>query len=151
MTDCIQQKSEISEHTNEVCIFCKIIKGEIPSSKVYENENVLAFLDIGPVNKGHTLVISKKHFVNVFDSNEEDWIKVMKVVRKLAKAVKEASNCDAVNIMSSNGAESGQVVMHAHTHIIPRFKDDGLKLWPQGKYEEGEMEEFASKIKDSLD
>ena len=128
------------------CIFCKIIKGEIPCSKVYEDSNVLAFLDIKPIQKGHTLVIPKKHFVNVFDSNQEEWSFVMEAVRKVSKAVKKAVNCDGINIMSSNGSEAGQVVMHAHTHIIPRFKDDGLKLWPGKDYEEGEMDKVKEKI-----
>ncbi len=128
------------------CLFCKIVNGDIPCSKVYEDSHVLAFLDIGPVNKGHTLVIPKKHYVNVFDIPEEDWISVMKSVRKVSSAVKKAVGVDAVNIMSSNGEVSGQVVMHSHTHIIPRLKEDGLKLWSQGKYEEGEMDSFKEKI-----
>ena len=128
------------------CIFCKIIKGEISCSKVYEDSNVLAFLDISPIAKGHTLVIPKKHFVNVFDSNQEEWNFVMEAVRKVSEAVKKAINCDGINIMSSNNEAAGQVVMHAHIHIIPRFKDDGLKLWPQGKYEEGEMDKVKEKI-----
>jgi len=128
------------------CIFCKIIKGEIPSSKIYENDKVLAFLDIGPVNKGHTLVIPKKHFTNIFDIDEKVLDEVSRVVRKIAPAVKKAVNADGVNVMSSNGEAAGQVVMHSHIHIIPRFKNDGLKLWPQGKYEEGEMNSFKEKI-----
>ena len=146
MEDCIQQKSEISEHAREACIFCKIIKGEIPCSKVYENDKVLAFLDISPVNKGHTLVVPKKHFTNILDIDEKELDEVGRVVRKVAPAVKEAVDADGLNIMSSNGEAAGQVVMHSHIHIIPRFKDDGLKLWPQGKYEKGEMEKTKDNI-----
>ena len=132
------------------CIFCKIIKGEIPSNKVYEDEKVLAFLDIGPVNKGHTLVIPKKHAMNIFDIEQEDLNAVSEIVRKIAPAVKKAVNADGLNIMSSNGKAAGQLVMHSHIHIIPRFKDDGLKHWPQGTYKEGEIEQVKEKIINSL-
>lgn len=128
------------------CLFCKIIKGEIPSNKIYENDKVLAFLDIGPVNKGHALVIPKKHAVNIFDIEENDLNAVSEVVRKIAPAIKQAVNADGLTITSSNGQAAGQVVMHSHIHIIPRFKDDGLKLWPQGKYEEGEDKDIKQKI-----
>ena len=132
------------------CLFCKIIKGEIPCSKVYENDKVLAFLDIGPVNKGHTLIIPKNHATNIFDIEEEDLNQVSNVIRKIAPAIKKAVNADGLTITSSNGQAAGQVVMHSHIHIIPRFKDDGLKLWPQGKYEEGEAEKVAEEIKSNL-
>ena len=106
------------------CLFCKIIKGEIPSSKVYEDERVFAFLDIGPINKGHTLVIPKKHVTNIFDIETEDLDALSEAVRKIAPAVKKALDADGVNIMSSNGEAAGQVIMHSHIHIIPRFKGD---------------------------
>ena len=128
------------------CIFCRIIRGAIPSYKVYEDEKVLAFLDIGPVNTGHTLVIPKKHCTNIFDIEVEDLDAVSEVVRKIAPAIKEAVNADGVNIMSSKGKAAGQLVMHSHIHIIPRFKDDGLKHWPQKEYKEGEAEETKEKI-----
>ena len=128
------------------CIFCKIIKGDIPSNKIYENDKVLAFLDIGPVNKGHTLVIPKKHCTNILDIETEDLDAVSEVVRKIAPAIKQAVDADGLTITSSNGEAAGQVVMHSHIHIIPRFEDDGLKLWPQGKYEEGEAEKTKDKI-----
>jgi histidine triad (HIT) family protein len=128
------------------CLFCKIVKGEIPCSKVYENSNVLAFLDIGPVNKGHTLVIPKKHVVNIFDIDENSLIEVSKVTKKIAPIIKKAVNADGINITTNNGQAAGQVVMHSHTHIIPRFNDDGHKHWGSGKYNEGEMEEVKEKI-----
>ena len=128
------------------CIFCKIIKGEIPCNKIYEDENVLAFLDISPVNKGHTLVIPKKHCTNVFDADEETLCNISKAVKKIAKAMRLALGIEGVNIQTNNGQTSGQVVMHLHTHIIPRYKGDGLKLWPQGKYKDKEAEEIKEKI-----
>jgi len=130
----------------ENCIFCKIIKGEIPCSKVYETDKTIAFLDISPVNKGHTLVVPKKHAVNILDIESNDLNAVSDVVRKLAPAIKKAMNADGLTITSNNGQAAGQVIMHSHIHIIPRFKEDGLKLWPQGEYKEGERQETAKKI-----
>ncbi len=128
------------------CLFCKIIKREIPSSKLYETENVLAFLDIAPVHKGHALVVPKKHCMNILDIDENNLTEVAKAVKKVALAVKKATNADAITVTSNNEKAAGQVVMHYHIHIIPRFKDDGLELWPQGKYEENEMDEYKKKI-----
>ncbi len=128
------------------CIFCKIIRGEIPCSKVFENEKFFAFLDIGPVNRGHTLVIPKKHYKNLFDMPEEELKGYMEAIQKVSKAVMKGVDADGVNINMSNESAAGQVVMHAHVHIIPRFKNDGLKLWPQGKYEEGEADKTRKKI-----
>ena len=132
------------------CIFCKIIKGEIPSNKVYENEKVLAFLDIGPVNKGHALVIPKEHYVNIYDIPENLLKNVIAAVKKVSKAVKKGVNADGINLNMSNDPSAGQVVMHFHMHVIPRFKNDNLKLWPQSKYKEGEAEEVKKKIKENL-
>ena len=128
------------------CIFCKIVKGEIPCSRVFENEKFFAFLDIGPVNKGHTLVIPKKHYKNLFDMPEDEIKGYMEVIQKVSKAVMKGIDADGVNINMSNEPAAGQVVMHTHIHIIPRFKNDGLKLWPQGKYEEGEADKTREKI-----
>lgn len=128
------------------CIFCKIVKGEIPCSKVFENEKFLAFLDIGPVNKGHTLVIPKKHYKNLFDMPKEELNDYLEVIQRVSKAVMKGVDADGVNINMSNESAAGQVVMHSHFHLIPRLKNDGLKLWPQGKYAEGE----ATKVRDKI-
>ncbi|MBL7051246.1 HIT family protein [Candidatus Woesearchaeota archaeon] len=130
----------------EECLFCKIVKGELPSSKIYEDENTLAFLDLFPVNKGHSLVISKEHYENIFDVPEEILSKISSVVKKVASAVKKGVNADGISIIQSNGKSAGQVIPHIHFHVMPRFKEDGLKLWPQGKYDENEMEEYKNTI-----
>jgi len=150
MEDGIQQKSKVSEHTSEACIFCKIIAGTIPCDKVYENEFVLSFIDILPVNKGHVLVIPKKHCRNLFDISEEDLVNVAKALKPISIAVKEAVKAEGVNIGMNNEEAAGQAVWHTHFHIIPRFMDDGLKHWPHKKYEEGERKEFAAKIQACL-
>jgi len=133
------------------CIFCKIVKGEIPSEKVFENKKFLAFLDIGPVNKGHTLVIPKKHYKNLFDMPEEELKGYIEAIQKVSKAIIKAVNADGISINMSNEPAAGQVVMHAHFHLIPRLKGDGLKLWPQGKYKEGEADEIKDKITNCLE
>lgn len=130
----------------EECLFCKIVKGELPSSKLYEDEDTLAFLDLFPVNKGHSLVISKEHYENIFDVPADILSKVSSVMKNVADAVKKGVNADGISIAQSNGKDAGQVISHIHFHVMPRFKNDGLKLWPQGKYEEGEMDKFKEDI-----
>lgn len=132
------------------CIFCKIIAGELPSFKVYEDEKTIAFLDIRPVNAGHTLVAPKIHSHNIFDIAPEDWAATSETVRKLAIAIEKGVRADGVNIAMNNREHAGQVVPHPHVHIIPRFKGDGLKLMPQRSYEKGEAETTLEKIRDAL-
>lgn len=132
------------------CIFCKIVRGEIPSYKVYEDEEVLAFLDIRPVNAGHTLVIPKTHSHSIFDISESDWLLVSRAVRKLSIAIEKGVNADGVNIAMNNREHAGQIVHHPHVHIIPRFKGDGLKLMPQRAYTDGEAERAQRKIREAL-
>jgi histidine triad (HIT) family protein len=132
------------------CIFCKIVKGEIPSEKVYENSDVLTFLDIGPVNKGHALVIPKKHYETLLDLPDDLLAKVAVAVKKISGAVMKATNAEGISIGQSNYKAAGQLVFHAHFHIMPRFSNDGLKLWPQGRYSEGEIKKYGEKIRSSL-
>ena len=131
-------------------IFTKILSGEIPCAKVYEDDYVLAFLDIGPVHPGHTLVIPEKEVITIFDADEETLKALIIAIKKVAKAVKEATHCDGLNVLQNNFRASGQLVDHLHFHLIPRFANDGLKHWPQGKYEEGQMEELQKRIKGAL-
>ncbi len=134
----------------EDCIFCKIVNGEIPCNKVYENDKVLAFLDINPVNKGHALVIPKEHYKDLLVMPDNILAEVAKVGKRVAKAVMKATGAAGFNLGQNNGKTAGQAVMHFHLHIIPRFENDGLTLWPQGKYEGKEEEEIAEKIRSLL-
>jgi len=134
----------------EDCIFCKIVKGEIPCSKVYEDENVLAFLDIAPVHKGHTLVIPKKHFETILDIPEQELKGLILAVKKVVIAVEKGVDADGFVVTMSNKKAAGQEVPHAHFHIIPRYEDDGLKHWPKVEYKEGEMEEYKNKLTEQL-
>ncbi|MDD2935254.1 MAG: HIT family protein [Candidatus Pacebacteria bacterium] len=133
------------------CLFCKIIKGEIPSTKVYEDENIFAFLDINPNNIGHTLVIPKKHSRNILDIEERDLKNVIMGVQKISQAIKKAVSADGINVMNNNEPVAGQVIFHTHFHIIPRFESDGYKHWKgKTKYAEGEAEQVAEKIRKEI-
>lgn len=133
-------------------LFLKIISGEIPSSKIYEDEHTFAFLDINPVNHGHTLVVPKDRYPNVYDVPEDVWVHVMKTVRKIAPAVKKAVGADGINIIMNNDPAADQLVTdHAHIHIVPRFKDDGFTSWPGTPYQnDEEKEHVAEKIRATL-
>jgi histidine triad (HIT) family protein len=122
------QQNKNSEHTSETCIFCKIIKGEISCKKVYEDETVLAFLDINGITEGHTLVIPKEHYTNIFDIPEESLSNIIKVVKKLSVLYKEKLGCDGINVVNANDKSAHQSVFHYHMHIIPRKENDGIDL-----------------------
>jgi|TARA_B100001971_G_C18217064_1_gene554583 histidine triad (HIT) family protein len=129
------------------CVFCKIIKGDIPSTKLYEDENILAFLDIMPANKGHTLVIPKKHYETLTDVPVDELEKLTKELQKITVAVVKATNAEGFNVVMNNKEVAGQVVPHAHFHIVPRFPNDGMAFkWPTKKYEDGEVDKFKEKI-----
>lgn len=129
------------------CIFCKIASGAIPSATVYEDDDFRAILDIAPAHKGHTILLPKYHAANLFEIPDDIAAKALPVVKKVAKAIKEETGCDGVNILQNNGAAAGQSVFHLHIHMIPRFENDGiLPVWNSGSYEDGEAAKLAEKI-----
>lgn len=133
------------------CIFCKIVSGEVPSSNIYEDENVLSFLDISPANKGHTLVIPKKHFEKFNDMPEEAASDLMKAANKISKAVEKAVEPNGYSILINNSEAAGQEIKHVHLHIIPKYNNDDFKLlWTHKQYREGEIDEYQRKIKKLL-
>ena len=132
------------------CIFCKIVNKELPANIIYENDSVLAFLDITPVNLGHTLVVPKEHSTDIFDISDNSWIEVMKVVKKVAPAVKEGAKACGINIGMNNNPCAGQVVMHPHVHIMPRFENDGRELWHGKEVSQEELQNTAKNIKNAL-
>ena len=113
------------------CIFCKIITREIPSNIVYEDEHVLAFSDIAPATLGHTLVIPKKHCVDIFDMNDEQAALVFQSVPKIAQLLQDEHQCAGLNIINNNGVAAGQCVFHYHLHLVPRYDNDEFaeKFW----------------------
>lgn len=132
------------------CIFCKIIKGEIPAHKVYEDGDTLAFLDINPVHEGHTLVIPKDHFENIYGLPPEICAKLSLVAQKIAIALKNSVDADGINIIMNNEQDAGQVFFHAHLHVIPRKQNDNLATWPQKPYEEGVASAMQEKITSTI-
>ena len=127
----------------ETCIFCKIIKGEIPADKVYEDENILAFLDANPVNPGHTLVIPKKHFAKIEETPDEIISKIFIKSKELMKKIKIATDADFV-VLSIVGLD----VPHFHIHLVPRYHNDGMaNFWPEKKFDKEKSKEIIDKIK----
>ena len=135
------------------CIFCKIVKGEIPSMKVYEDDRVLGFMDINPVNDGHLLVIPKAHAATIREIPEADFVAVMSAVHKLAHAVQKALNPEGITLMQLNGAASNQVVPHLHVHIVPRWSGDGLTIsrWKLVQGDMDKIKDIAERIRDKVE
>ena len=132
----------------EDCIFCKIIDGKIPAAKVYEDGLTVSFLDIMPANKGHCLVVPKKHSQTLAEMEDNDLVAMIKTAKKVARALSLSFGNGSFNIVMNNGKEAGQVVNHSHIHLIPRFQKDRLRIkWSHFKYEGDEMKEYADKIK----
>lgn len=133
------------------CIFCKLANGDIPTNALYEDDIIKAIFDLSPASKGHILILTKEHFDNIFSIDEETAAHVFKVAAKLAKAIREALNCDGMNILQNNGEISGQSVFHFHMHIIPRYEGDNVKIaWKQGDITEDEIKDMIIKIKDNI-
>lgn len=128
------------------CIFCKIIAREITSDVVYEDDEVVAFLDIAPINPGHTLVVPKLHVKDLLAAPVEVAAKVLTAAQRIAPVLLQVVGAPAFNCSINNGAASGQVVMHLHVHIIPRHLSDRLVSWQHGKYGSGEAAALAQRI-----
>ncbi len=120
------------------CIFCKIVAGELPSKKIYEDEDTLAFMDINPANPGHALVIPKKHYENIFDIDEQTLKQIISVTKKVAERINEKLKPEGLNILQNNGKRAGQLVNHIHVHIIPRFADDKVLF----TYQKADVDDF---------
>ena len=133
------------------CIFCRLVKGELPIYKVYEDKDVLAFLDRTPINPGHTLIIPKKHSETILDTDDDVLEKLVVVTKKISNALYKSLKLEGFNIVSNQFKVAGQVVPHLHIHIIPRHKDDGFRPWPSREYESEEVKkEVLKKIRKVL-
>ncbi len=130
------------------CIFCKIIKGEIPCLKIYEDSSTLAFLDANPRNLGHTLIIPKKHYETLDQIEEQDLQSVVKTTQKIAKSISQISK--GYNLIQNNKKVAGQIIPHVHFHIIPRKTETEITWVDSPKFSEHKMEEVANKIKSLL-
>ena len=132
------------------CIFCKIVAGDIPALKVYEDNYTLAFLDIAPVTPGHVLVISKFHASNLDDVDELMFAYMMRAVQRVGQSMRDSLGVKGYNVIVNNGKVAGQLVDHTHIHVIPRYEKDGLTPWPQTKYKDDEARKITAKLKSGI-
>lgn len=135
------------------CIFCRIIKGELPCAKVYEDERVTSFLDINPINAGHTLVLPKTHYATLFEISTEDLLACAAASQKIGTAVYKATKASGLNFFQNNCRSAGQLIDHIHFHLIPRFHQDSfMTSWPGKPYKQGgmDMDKVLKKIKAEL-
>lgn len=134
------------------CIFCKIINKKIPATILYEDNDLLAFMDIGPIIKGHVLIIPKQHYAEITDTPDHIVAKLYLTAKLIVKAQKEGLNADGSNIIQNNGTAAGQEVAHIHLHVIPRFNEDGHRWnWTPKSYSSSdEIMSLAQKIKSHL-
>lgn len=130
------------------CIFCKIAAGEIPSRKIYEDNDLIAIMDLNPTSKGHSLIIPKEHYTNIYDIDEEIAGKVMKTAKKLATKMTVALNCDGFNLLQNNGETAGQTMFHFHMHLIPRYKDadNNMLKFTSVSFSDEEMDAIRDQI-----
>ena len=137
---------------DQFCIFCEIVAGRAAASVVYEDEHVMAFLDLFPVNEGHTLVIPKEHATYLNEMDAELGMRVFGAAHRLAQAVRDSGiRCDGVNLMLADGAVAGQEVFHVHLHVLPRYADDqfGFRFGDKSQVDRKELEVTAEKIRTS--
>ena len=132
------------------CLFCKIVRKEIPAAVVFEDETVVAFLDIKPVNPGHVLVVPRAHAADYASTDDASLRDIAVVAKCVGQAVMRSLQAPGFNIGVNNGRAAGQLVDHMHLHVMPRFEGDGYELWHGKPYAEGEMQEVAEKLKTAL-
>ncbi len=129
------------------CVFCKIARGELPSTKLYEDDLVLSFMDINPINPGHVLVIPKAHYTTLFDADPEALRACITVAQRIGKAVHRGIGAEGLNLLQNNYRAAGQLIEHLHFHLIPRHLNDGfLTTWPGRAYPSGELQATHRRI-----
>lgn len=130
------------------CVFCKIVAGQIPSTRVFEDEHTLAFMDLGQVNPGHVLVAVKKHAENLYALDDMQAAAVAKASAQVARAIREAFRPEGLSVYQANGKAAGQTVFHYHVHLLPRHAGDGMELtWPVKNPPREKLEDYAAKIR----
>lgn len=132
------------------CIFCKIVAGDIPGYKVYEDDHVLAFFDILPISPGHTIIVPKNHVPDVEGLSDEEMAAMSLAVKKIGKAVLGGLGVKGYSVFLDNKSAANQHVPHVHFHLVPRAEGDGLERWPQSGYGEGEAEHCLKLVQDNL-
>ena len=133
------------------CIFCRIVAGQIPATRVYEDAHVLAFMDIGQVNPGHVLVALKTHAENLYALDDEQAAAAARGCARVARAIRAAFAPQGLSVYQANGRAAGQTVFHYHVHLLPRHEGDGMELtWPVKNPPREKLEEYATKIRAAL-
>ena len=133
------------------CVFCRIVAGQIPSTRVYEDDLTLAFMDIGQVNPGHVLVAVKAHAENVYALDDAQAAAVQRTAVRVARAIRDAFDPPGLSVYQANGKPAGQTVFHYHVHLVPRRDGDGMALaWPVKNPPRDELEKHAARIRDQL-
>ena len=128
---------------DENCIFCKLANGDIPTRKIYEDDQFSVIMDASPATKGHALILPKDHYANIYEIPEETVAAAMVLAKKIATKMTDALHCDGFNILQNNGEAAGQTVMHFHVHLIPRYKNDTVDVkWAQGTLTEDDKKEI---------
>ena len=133
------------------CVFCKIVAGQIPATRVYEDEHTLAFMDIGQVNPGHVLVAVKKHADNLYALDDAQAAAVARTSARLSRAIRDAFRPEGLSVYQANGKAAGQTVFHYHLHLLPRHAGDGMELtWPVKNPPREKLEDYAGQIRAQL-
>ncbi len=133
------------------CIFCRLVAGEIPAARVYEDALTIAFMDIGQCNPGHVLVAVKRHAATLFDLTEEEAAAVMRTAQRVARAVRDTFDPPGLTLLQANGREGDQTVFHFHIHVVPRHADDGIALsWPRKDPPVEVLQAYASRLRQAI-
>lgn len=132
------------------CIFCQIVRGEAPCAEVYRDDHVIVFLDLFPVASGHTLVVTKQHFENLFEATPEALEAIASAARRVALAIRAELSPAGLGVYQLNGAAAGQTVFHYHTHLIPRQQGDALALHGRRRADAAELEQMAGRLRKAL-
>ncbi len=134
------------------CIFCRLVLGEIPSARVYEDALTVAFMDIGQVNPGHVLVATRRHAATLLEATPEEAGAVMQTAQRVAHAVQDAFDPPGLTLLQANGREGDQTVFHFHMHVVPRHADDGIALsWPRKEPAFGVLQGYAGRLRKALE
>lgn len=137
--------------TDPDCIFCKIVRGDVPASKILETGDAVAFLDVNPINHGHVLVIPKEHAPSLAELSDEQAAHLGSLLPRLCRAVRKSMAADGFNVVANGGRIAGQTIDHCHFHVIPRFDGDPVNWpWPQTRYQGDEMSAIRSRIEQEL-
>ncbi|MBU9736140.1 HIT family protein [Diplocloster agilis] len=133
---------------DSTCIFCKIANDEIPAATIYEDEDFMVILDLGPAARGHALILPKQHYANIYELDESIAAKAFVLAKKMAAHMTEVLGCEGFNIVQNNGPLAGQTVFHFHIHLIPRYPDDQVGLtWKPGEVSAEELDELVKQLR----